>query len=279
MCRLFALRANQPSAVRDSLLAAPHSLYRQSLGDRRGSYHANGWGIGWYEGGLPIRKRAPHPAHRDPEYRRVAEAVCAATVLAHVRQASVGAVVDENTHPFAHGPWLFAHNGTLQGFAQDPGRFRALIPNDLVECIEGQTDSEHVFYYLLARLRQAAQTTNQEVEPDTVAEVVAASVRALAELFPGGPGASTQINVVLTDGRTLVATRWGHTLFWLTRHGANAVDGPAERSEAYRAIAVASEPITEEEGWTEVPDRSVLLVRPDMTQPSITSARKAWGDR
>jgi glutamine amidotransferase len=35
------------------------------------------------------------------------------TVLAHLRRATVGRVALENTHPFCHGSWVFAHNGTL----------------------------------------------------------------------------------------------------------------------------------------------------------------------
>jgi predicted glutamine amidotransferase len=265
MCRLFALRANQLTRARESLLAAPCSLLRQSGGDRRGLCHDNGWGVGWYEEGWPVRERAAGPAQQDPRYRAVAEAVCASTALGHVRQASVGGVSEKNTHPFVHGPWLFAHNGTLQGFADDTARLRRLIPADLLRCVQGDTDSEHLFYYVLSRLGPVTEAADRGAAPDTVAEVVRGSVCTLAGLFPGTEAAPSQLNVVLTDGQTLVATRWEHTLFWLERRGAVAADGPVEASSAYHAIAIASEPTTTETAWAEVPDRSVLLIRPDLT--------------
>jgi predicted glutamine amidotransferase len=276
VCRLFALRANQPTRVRESLLAAPCSLLRQSGCDRLGLCHDNGWGLGWYEQGRPVRQRAAAAAQQDPRYRAAAESLRASTALAHVRQASVGGVSERNTHPFVHGPWLFAHNGTLQGFAEDAARLRRLIPADLRRCIQGDTDSEHLFYYLLGRLGPVTEAAGRGAAADTVAEVVRDSLHTLAGLFPGDEAAPTRLNVVLTDGATLVATRWGHTLFWLERRGAVAADGPVEPAPAYHALAVGSEPTTTETGWAEVPDRSVLLIRPDLSHaltPITTPAR------
>jgi glutamine amidotransferase len=270
MCRLFALCANQPTSVRESLLEAPCSLLRQSGCDRRGLCHDNGWGFGWYAHGRPERVRAAAAAQQDPRYRTAAESLCASTILAHVRRASVGGISERNTHPFIHGPWLFAHNGTLQGFADDADRLRRLIPAGLLRCVQGDTDSEHLFYYLLGRLGPATATA------ETVAEEVRDALHTLAGMFPGDEASPTQLNLVLTDGETLVATRWGHTLFWLERHEAVAGDGPGEPSTTYHAVAVASEPTTTETGWAEVPDRSVLLIRPDLSHaitPVTTSAR------
>src|ERR1700730_12938644 len=35
-------------------------------------------------------------------------------LIAHLRKASVGLKVKENTHPFVNGEWAFAHNGTIR---------------------------------------------------------------------------------------------------------------------------------------------------------------------
>ena len=47
-------------------------------------------------------------------------------VIAHIRKATRGAVALENTHPFVRELWgrywIFAHNGTLEGFAPALGR-------------------------------------------------------------------------------------------------------------------------------------------------------------
>ena len=275
MCRLFALRANQSTRAHESLLTASCSLLRQSACDGRGLCHDNGWGVGWYEQASPMRVRAAVAAQHDPNYRTVVEAVCASTLLAHVRLASVGGVSERNTHPFAHGPWLFAHNGTLQGFSEEPVRLRRLIPEASLRHIQGDTDSEHLFHYLLACLKPLSDSADREANADRVAEIVCEALCALVDLFPGSEADPTQLNLVLTNGETLIATRWGHTLFWLTRRGPAVVDMPVEPSPAYHVIAIASEPTTTESAWTEVPDRSVLLIRPDLSHALMPITRSA----
>jgi predicted glutamine amidotransferase len=265
MCRLFALRASRPSRVADSLVESPCSLLRQSGCDRRGQCHDNGWGIGWYDGGRPQRRRAPLGAKQDPHYRAVANAVCAATVLGHVRQASVGGVSALNTHPFIQGSWLFAHNGTLEGFGSDPDRLRRLIPLDLIHSIEGETDSEHLFHFLLGRMRPLLNAPDRAATADSLAGLLLTTVGELGELFPGTEAAPSRLNFVLTDGQTLVAARWGHTLFWLRQREATATDAADGQAPVAPSIAVASEPTTTDLAWAEIPDRSVLLIRPDLT--------------
>src|SRR3954468_3914242 len=120
MCRLFALHANRPTRVTTSLLSAPHALQKQSGCDRPGHCHESGWGVGYYVEGQPVRVRSAQSSRVDPGYPALAESLAAATVLAHVRDASMGGVAERNSHPFVYGRWLFAHNGTLFGFSDDP---------------------------------------------------------------------------------------------------------------------------------------------------------------
>jgi predicted glutamine amidotransferase len=169
---------------------------------------------------------------------------------------------------------MFAHNGTLHGFAQDPERLGRLIPTHLRQCIQGETDSEHAFYFLLSRLDQVVGSVGGPAEADVVSGIMEDSIRTLADLFPGDGAESSQMNFVLTDGRVLVASRWGHTLFRLERRGLipDARDGPVEKSPEYRALAVASEPTTTESSWVEVPERSVLRVHADLTH-AVTPIR------
>jgi glutamine amidotransferase len=262
VCRLFALRANQPSRARAALSTAPHSLLRQSCGDRRGECHADGWGIGYFQDGEPVLTRSVLPTAADPSYRGLAEQVLATTLLAHVRQASAGGVAERNCHPFRHGRWLFAHNGTLQGFAADPERLRQRIPAPLRGCIRGETDSEAAFYYLLGLLEEATGAAEPCPDGQTVGRVLGETVARLAALFPGSSTEPTRLNFVLTDGRVLSASRWGHTLYRAERDAleSGAGDGPVHGSPAYRAVVLASEPTSLQANWVEVPDRTVLWV-------------------
>jgi predicted glutamine amidotransferase len=259
MCRLFAVRADRPVSAEPALVFAPHALARQSCCDLRGECHPNGWGIGYFAHGLPVRVRSTRPAGDDPRYAEAARAV-SPIVVGHVRQASVGGVSEANTHPFAHGRWLFAHNGTVQGFDNDPEPLRRLIPSHLRERIEGETDSEHLFHVLLGRIEEARP------DADGLAAVVRDVLREVAGLYPGTADEPTRLNVVLTDGELFVATRWGHTLHIaeLPAPGVVNSDGPV------RGIAVASEPVTPT-GWAAVPDRSVVVVDGD-SRSAVTAA-------
>jgi glutamine amidotransferase len=74
------------------------------------------------------------------------------------------------------------------------------------------------------------------------ARALGAVVRAVAAAAP-----SSRLNLLLTDGTGIWATAWGHAL--------SVRVGPD-------AAVVASEPTDPLPGWTEVPDRHLVEVRP-----------------
>src|SRR3990172_8497613 len=103
MCRLFAQHASIDHDLREPLRPQSHKP-------------PHGWGIAWYDtAGVQVR-RGVMPAHADEAFVEAAREARSEIVLAHVRDASVGCVAEENTHPFVHGAWLFAHNGTVARF-------------------------------------------------------------------------------------------------------------------------------------------------------------------
>jgi glutamine amidotransferase len=255
--------------VQGSLVDGPHALLNQSACDRRGECHDSGWGIGYDLRGQPHVVRSERPAREDPRYREQAALVLSTAVLAHVRRASVGGSALRNTHPFRHGRWLFAHNGTLFGFARDPGPLRERLPERLRVSIEGDTDSEHLFHLFLARL---AETIGPllDANADEACRALGETLELAAQLYPGEGDQCTQLNVVATDGRGLLAARWGHTLYRLERRGVDPawMDHPAMADGDYRAVCIASEPTTDE-AWVEVPDRTLVCVRPDLTSTLV----------
>jgi predicted glutamine amidotransferase len=274
MCRMVAVHANLSTRMTGSMLSAPHSLVTQSCSDaEEGLCHQDGWGIGYYEDGQPRRVRSAKAALGDPRYQECAESLVSPTLLAHVRRASAGSVAEQNSHPFVHGRWMFAHNGDMVGFSFGRERLLALLPERWRRGIEGDTDSEHAFRLVLARLERAAGSLDQPVDARFAAEEMAAAIRHLADLFPGDGTELSKFNFLLTDGRILLASRWGHSLSWLERRTAEApiADGPVERRAVYHALIVASEP-TSPEPWTELPERSLLYVNPDLTHAILPIA-------
>ena len=232
MCRLFAQRADPDFDYCQPLCGAPNALRFQS------HRHPHGWGIGWYLGRVPTVRKGLLPAHADRAFVEAARAARSHLVLAHVREASVGEVAPENTHPFAAGPWLFAHNGTVARFRSSAplrAALERLIHPRLRRRIRGQTDSERCFYLFLTRLGR------RRPDLESVREALAGTVEAVARLADRGAARPSTLNFLVSDGRVLAACRHGKALH------------AAPQARGGHLFAVASEPVGGA-GWVEVPE-------------------------
>ena len=276
MCRLYALRASEPLKVECALVHAQNALLTQSRRDSRGETHADGWGIAHYLHERPTVEKRAVAAFGDVSFSDTAARVRARTVVAHVRQATVGGPSLPNTHPFVHGPWTFAHNGGIRDFARLGASLESEVAAQLLGWRRGTTDSELAFYWLLTRMAGAGLENEAPcADLDALVRVVGQGIRELNERADGTPhggpdaGEPSRLNFVLTDGTVLVASRWGHTLYWTERDaphicevcGLAHVDRPVP--PGYRAVIIASEPLSSER-WSEVPDRSVISVDASM---------------
>lgn len=236
MCRLFGQRADPDFDYLQPLCGARNALRIQS------HRHPHGWGIGWYVGRLPRVRRGVLPAHADLAF---VEAACSARshlVLAHVREASVGGISPENTHPFAAGSWLFAHNGTVARFRSSPGvraGLEAAIDPRLRARLRGTTDSERCFYLFLTRL--AAHTRRRPPGLEAVRAALADTVETVAGIADRGARTPSSLNFLVSDGRILAACRHGKALH------------AAPQARGGHLFAVASEPIGQA-GWVRVPE-------------------------
>jgi glutamine amidotransferase len=116
--------------------------------------------------------------------------------------------------PFASGTWLMSHNGLVDRAALGPHRKA-----------ESVCDSALLAAHLF------------DFGPERLGEFVAA----LGHREP-----TARLNVLLTDGRRVLATRWNDTLSVLRTD-----DG----------VVVASEPFDDDPRWADVPDHHLVDVR------------------
>lgn len=269
MCRMYAVRSSQPQTIACPVVASPWALRAQSACDYKGDTHPDGWGVGWYEEGAPHVERGTGPAASDGGFATAAQHVASTTALAHVRKASVGTVQPLNVHPFVYGPWMFAHNGTVYEYEQLSARLAAETDADLQAQRHGATDSQQMFVWLLTRMR-AAGADLQRPALD-VARVAQWTVDGVAEIIRRAravnPDSETALNFFLTDGQTLVATRWRRTL-WMAEIPAGRRCPECGRSHAAAApgavVAIASQP-TSHDAWQELSDGDAIAVAGDLT--------------
>jgi glutamine amidotransferase len=279
VCRHLAY-VGEPVRLADLLLTPRHSLLRQSWAPRDmrggGTVNADGYGIGWYpaatvtsapsdepgEGGGalplpaagawdqgdrvtgprgdPVRLRRASPMWTDAALPGLASSVTASGMLAAVRSATVGMpVVETACAPFTAGPWLFSHNGVVRGWPSSVAGLAERLPVTDLLLMDAPTDSALLWALLRSRLAAG------EKPPDAMASLVTE----VAEAAPG-----SRLNLLLTDGSTIVGTAWTHAL-WVRALPSGVV--------------VASEPYDEDPGWQEVPNGRLVTATPssvDMTE-------------
>lgn len=239
MCRHLAYLG--PARPLASLLHdPPHSLEHQShrtYEQRWVTMNPDGWGVGWWDpeaGETPARYRTDKPMWADRSFWSVAEVVRAGAVVAAVRAATPGTpVVETGSAPFTEGPWLFSLNGYVSDF---PGaaadRLRRALSPARSAALEGTTDSEVLFGLVLDAIDRGA----------TPAEAAAAVARDVLARSTG------ELNLLLGDGSTVVATTAGNTLYGLVDAGL-----------ATGGALLASEPLDDHPGWARLPDRSLVV--------------------
>ncbi|NLU70608.1 ergothioneine biosynthesis protein EgtC [Streptomyces sp. HNM0574] len=247
MCRHLAY-LGPPVPLAEVVSGPRHGLYEQSWAPRRqrhGTVNADGFGLGWYppDAGVPgapapARYRRAVPIWADPNLPDLTRTLTSGAVLAAVRDATPGTSQDEAAAaPYAAEGWLFSHNGAVhdwQRLADDlagAGGSGGDVGTAELLAMEARCDSALLWALLLRRLRAG----------ESAADALSGLVRQVDAQRPGA-----RLNFLLTDGRTVTATRQGDSLWYRHTPG---------------AVLVASEPDARE-GWREVPDGHVLLAGP-----------------
>jgi glutamine amidotransferase len=134
--------------------------------------------------------------------------------------------------PFSAGQWLFSHNGVADGWPESLEKLASTLRTADLMTLDAPTDSA----VLWALVRQRLASGN---ELDVSLATVVNDVRAVT---------TGRLNLLLTDGRQIAATRWGESLYYL-------------RGDNF--VVVASEPYDDSPQWTEVPDATVVTATTD----------------
>jgi len=287
MCRFIAYVG--PRLPLDALVTRPaNSLIHQSAHSRERDEPLNGdgFGIAWWKPELsaqPAVFRSLTPAWSNTNLLELARVVSSECILAHVRAASDPLSVSEaNCHPFTFERFAFMHNGDLAGFGPARRRLLAALSDRAFGLLRGTTDSEHCFAILSDHLPAADH-------PDPAAALaagLASTVRTvLSHTGAAGSTEASYLNFAVSDGTVLAACRFtdgppedAETLYY--HAGARYVcEGDLSRLVApapgEHAVIVASEPMTDDPGWTAVPVNHTVVVRADRT---VRVVPIEWGE-
>ena len=283
MCRMFGFRSAVPSGAHRSLIAAENALADQSV------LHPDGWGIGWFVDDDAYVIKSTNAAHACARFERASHRLTSHTFLVHVRRATVGLVDPVNAHPFRFGRWLFAHNGTIFGFDRLQDWFESQIHPQLLPLILGDTDSEHLFFFLLSRLDAAGvdRTGRERSDAATVGAVVRSAMIEIDSMVQSLGIDRPILNVLLTDGRAMIGHKAGMPLFLSTqkRFCADFPTCPepskvcmqASRPDApVNHLLVASEQIASDQNvWEELDDGTTMVLDGDF-RLTINAPPTGW---
>lgn len=233
MCRLFAVLAREPVKVGDAFGA----LAEQS------KEHKDGWGVVQFDAAdAPRVERGLEPAGCSERFKALGRSLESRALLAHIRLASTGPVTLANTHPFLARGWAFMHNGTVKNFGAHQAELEALLPAPLRAGLAGQTESERCFALFVSQLASSRL--------EDAARAVARTLRTVVARCDGDAETPASLNFLASDGRRLVATRHGRTL-WLF--------------QASGVRVVASERLWPGDGWEELCEGELLSIDEDLS--------------
>jgi glutamine amidotransferase len=245
MCRWIAYRGSTTPLER-YVTAPAHSLIEQSMRalESTASTNGDGFGLGWYgahqEPGL---YREVRPAWSDENLRHLCKHIQSHLFFAHVRASTGTATTRPNCHPFAHGRWMFMHNGQIGDWSLIRRKVEALIPDYYYRSRVGTTDSEAVFLAILGAGAEADPIGATLRTLATITELVRAS----------GTREPLRFTSALTDGEALYAFRYA------SNESANSL---YYRDAGDHALIV-SEPIDKEPAcWKAVPPGHFIVARP-----------------
>ncbi|MFC4158140.1 class II glutamine amidotransferase [Chitinimonas lacunae] len=251
MCQLLGMNCNVPTDICFSFEG-----FRRRGGDT--DHHRDGWGIGFFEDRGCRLFLDYQPSAISPIAELVRNYPIKSTnVIAHIRKATVGEVSLANTHPFRRELWgrywVFAHNGDVKDPPRlDGHRFRPV----------GNTDSEHMFCWLLERLAE------RFVDFPAEAELFAVLRELAADLAQRGV-----VNFMLSNGQWLAA-HCSTRLHYIVRQApfgcAHLVDNDitvdfSEYTTQRDLVSViATQPLTDNEVWTPMAPGELLIFRDGM---------------
>ncbi|EIW69647.1 hypothetical protein TREMEDRAFT_30393, partial [Tremella mesenterica DSM 1558] len=228
------------------------------------------------------------PAWSNTNLTRLAEKIRSPLVFAHVRATTMaGAPSEENCHPWAFDKLMWMHNGEISGFSQMRRAMQDGLPDELYLFPLGYTDSEWAFVLFLSKLKDphARVFSHQEL-----CEAMTQTIAHINQLSKeAGVTSPHLLNFVVTDGETVVATRYinsrtneASSLFFSSgtsfeEYEEEGMYRMTKADKRERIFLLASEPLTfERSDWMEVRTNTMIVITRKMNLLQIPIIDEFW---
>lgn len=270
MGAVVAVFQNDPSLMRCQLARLASMV---SLGDP--TRLPDAYGFGYFTTGDVLLGKRPSGAPALLTVAQLVGEVDTDVLVAFGRSARNGHPKDEDTPPFRFRRWLFAHDGYIEGFSQVQPRLLEFLPDFLRRAIEGHTDSEHAFMVFLKFLRDDGHLDDLDLEAEAAGEALARTVRQIDAWSREVGAQRSSLNLVVTNGRVLAATRRSRPLSYALLEGLVPCDlhqvtsaSPDTETKVrphrqVKAVCFASRLLVPN-GFVEVPESSAVSVSRDL---------------
>jgi len=168
MCR-FIVYSGPPVVLSQVVTDPGHGILQQSqkAHDARSPLNADGFGLSWYVPEItpfPAVYKEITPAWSNPNLKSIVKVTKSHLILAHVRAASTGHVVQTNCHPFSYRNLSFMHNGTVAYFNSIRRKMMAMVSDSAFHVIQGSTDSEVMFAMFITNFENSCNFKNGAVD-------------------------------------------------------------------------------------------------------------------
>lgn len=256
--------------------------------------HSDGWGVAFYQDNGLRQFHDVEAAYTSQLADFLGNfPIRTLNMMGHIRYATVGNVNLSNVHPFTREmwgiQWVFAHNGEVPMFHKDPNRpLTSLMVTEGIKCYDetyynsvGTTDSEATFCAILNALRQRFDKLPS-------LPVLYESIQKLCDEITDYDPEKTILNFMLTAGpHALWVYSWPGSRpgskVWNGLHYTvreypfskchlrdidYSLDFSTCTTEDDCVSVIATQPLTDDEKWTELKRGELILF--DQGKPHIT---------
>jgi glutamine amidotransferase len=265
---LVAFLGNEPEHLACALVSARAALSLPA------NTQAVGWGLGFVQGGEVLLQKRPRAEGVNIDFFTLARDLRADAFIARGGLGDELPVTAEDTDPFRFRWWLMGSVGQPEGLNLIREKILASVPDFLRRNIRGRSPGELYFHLFLSFLHDGGSLEQQMVDAHPVNRALHDSTVFVDRLLADAGAPKSEMALVVTNGRCMVARSTGFPIQYLRTDGIQDCtvcrqrlglhsdgDGRRYAHEALRATVIEADPVSPRRpGWTTVAAGNTLLV-------------------